>query len=303
MSDFRARLRHLDEITALLYPASAGPGRRPYAVVPSRLVPRRLVPRSRWLPGRRRLPHGPGTIEGHLGEVFGRRVRVVTYVRPARRANRKPVLAALGPGGEVLAFVKVGHNELTRALVRHESTTLTTLAAVPLRVVAPPAVLYHGLWRDMDVLAVTPLPVARARVRPALLAAAVEEIARLPVDGPAYCWHGDFAPWNMAAGPDGRLLVWDWERFGAGVPLGFDALHHFFQRALRRMPPRVAAEACLAHAGRTLEPFMVSSGPARETAVHYLITLADRYERDGHRPLGPPSEWLTPVVDHQEVLR
>jgi hypothetical protein len=107
----------------------------------------------------------------------------------------------------------------------------------------------------------------------------------------------------MAAARDGRLLVWDWERFGTGVPLGFDALHHFFQRALRRMPPRHAAEACLAQAPRTLEPFAVSAAPARHTAAHYLITLADRYERDGHRPLGPPSEWLNPLVDHLEVLR
>ncbi|MEO3812112.1 hypothetical protein ABGB17_24210 [Sphaerisporangium sp. B11E5] len=301
MSDFRARLRHLDEVTALLYPPSAGPGRAAYAIVPSRLLPRRLVPRSRWLPGRRRLPHGPGTIEGHLGEVFGRRVRVVTYVRPARRANRKPVLAAFGTEGDLLAFVKVGHTECSRALVRHESTTLTMLATAPLRTVVAPTVLYHGLWRDMDVLALAPLPVTRARVRPAVLARAAEEIARLPA-GDAFCWHGDFAPWNMAAAADGRLLVWDWERFGTGVPLGFDALHHFFQRALRRMPPRVAAEACVAQAPRTLEPFAVPAPSARQTAVHYLITLADRYERDGHQPLGPPSGWLTPVADNQEVL-
>ncbi|GAA1269683.1 hypothetical protein GCM10009677_22940 [Sphaerisporangium rubeum] len=301
MSDFQARLRHLDEVTALLYPASAGPGRGAYAVVPSRLAPRRLVPRSRWLPGRRRLPRGPGTIEGHLGEVFGRPVRVVTYVRPARRANRKPVLAVFGPDGERLAFVKVGHTERVRALVRHESTTLAMLAAAPPRTVVAPSVLYHGLWRDMDVLALSPLPVTRGRVRPALLARAAEEIARLPA-GAAFSWHGDFAPWNMAASADGRLLVWDWERFGTGVPLGFDALHHFFQRALRRMPPRVAAEACVAQAPRTLESFAVAASPARRTAVHYLATLATRYETDGHQPLGPPSQWLTPVADAQEAL-
>jgi len=43
-------------------------------------------------------------------------------------------------------------------------------------------------------------------------------------------WHGDWAPWNMAR-VDGRLVVWDWEHGGRGVPLGFDPLHFQFQLA------------------------------------------------------------------------
>jgi hypothetical protein len=34
-------------------------------------------------------------------------------------------------------------------------------------------------------------------------------------------WHGDWTPWNMAS-TRGGLLVWDWERFTVGAPLGFD---------------------------------------------------------------------------------
>ena len=45
---------------------------------------------------------------------------------------------------------------------------------------------------------------------------------------PFGAWHGDWTPWNMAS-TRGGLLVWDWERFTVGVPLGFDALHHWLQ--------------------------------------------------------------------------
>jgi hypothetical protein len=55
-------------------------------------------------------------------------------------------------------------------------------------------------------------------------------------------WHGDWGPWNLRATP-GRLLVWDWERSGDGVPLGFDLLHFGYQTALQGLgqPPAVAA--------------------------------------------------------------
>ncbi|MEU8267085.1 hypothetical protein AB0B89_07945 [Sphaerisporangium sp. NPDC049002] len=342
MRDYRARLHYLDEVLPQLYPPppsdpASGPvpsrgsaghaSYTAYALVPSRFLPRRLVPRSRWLPGRRLLPHGPGTIEGHLSEVLGEPVRATSYVRPALRANRKPVLEIHGATGEPLAFVKIGDTDRSRALIRHESATLGLLAATPLEVVVSPTVLHHGIWNGLEVLVLSPLPVRGGRVSPALLDRTVAEIAALglaradhagagrrdPCQGPPslspepggggdHAWHGDFSPWNMAPSPDGRLLVWDWERFATGVPLGFDALHLFFQRALRRMSPPVAAEACLAQAVRTLAPFGVSAAQARKTAVRYLIALTDRYERDGHQPLGPPSQWLNPLVDHQEVL-
>lgn len=44
-------------------------------------------------------------------------------------------------------------------------------------------------------------------------------------------WHGDWVPWNL--GRDrGRLVVWDWEHRGYGVPVGFDLVHQGFQSAL-----------------------------------------------------------------------
>jgi hypothetical protein len=55
-------------------------------------------------------------------------------------------------------------------------------------------------------------------------------------------WHGDWGPWNLRATGE-RLLVWDWERSGDGVPLGFDLLHFGYQTALQGLgqPPAAAA--------------------------------------------------------------
>lgn len=42
-------------------------------------------------------------------------------------------------------------------------------------------------------------------------------------------WHGDWGRWNMGLDHRGVLQVWDWERYDAQVPVGFDALHHAVQ--------------------------------------------------------------------------
>ncbi|WP_433498054.1 hypothetical protein ACQP1K_24580 [Sphaerimonospora sp. CA-214678] len=243
----------------------------------------------------------PDAIAAHLSEVLDRPIRVVVRP-PARRAHHGPVLEAYDSAGRA-GIVKIGETEPARAAVRHESVVLRTLADRPLKIVVPPAVLHHGVWRDAEVLLLSAPPARPRRFmgsRPSagLLEAAVAEIAALGADG-GHAWHGDFTPWNVTVSADGRLLVRNWERFCTGVPYGFDALHHYFHRCLRRMRPGQAAAACLARAGRLLG---TSTADARRTAAHYLITIADRHLRDGHEPFGPPSEWLNPVVDHLECL-
>jgi Phosphotransferase enzyme family len=115
-------------------------------------------------------------------------------------------------------------------------------------------------------------------------------------------WHGDWAPWNMA-NTDHGLLVWDWERFACGVPIGFDALHYRLQSQVapgRRSDPLAAASACAQGAAQLLAPFGVSSGEAQLTAILYLTELATRYLVDrqakaGAR-LGAPGTWLVPAI-------
>jgi hypothetical protein len=295
MSDHKIRLRYLDDTLRLLYPGSGSP--RPYSVLPHPYLPRRLVPRRWWHPGPRVVLADDGSIAAHLSEVFGAPVQTILHVRPARRANRKPVLEAYS-GGVRLAYVKIGDTDRTRALVANEAAILGRLAGEPLKSVVAPTVLYHGTWRDLGVLALSPLPVRRKRVPEALLIQAVKEIAATGEGA----WHGDLSPWNIAPSADGRLLVWDWERYRTGVPLGFDAVHHFFHRALRRMGPATAARSCFAHAVRVLAPYGLSAAQAKRTVLLYLIALADRHAADGHEPLGPPSGWLNPIVDQQETL-
>ncbi|MBV9208809.1 MAG: phosphotransferase [Actinobacteria bacterium] len=114
-------------------------------------------------------------------------------------------------------------------------------------------------------------------------------------------WHGDWTGWNMACTADG-LLVWDWERFTAGVPAGFDALHYGLQSAVarRRQSPAAAAVACVQAAPRSLASFGVPAAGARLVAVLYLTELSVRYLADrqaeaGAR-LGRPGAWLIPAI-------
>ncbi|MEU4508089.1 hypothetical protein AB0G05_01210 [Nonomuraea wenchangensis] len=299
MNDAAVRLGYLADTVRLLYPGPGSP--RAYTVLPHAAVPRRLAPRRWWHVGSPVMVPGEGSIAAHLGEVFGRPVETVLHVRPARRANRKPVLEVRS-GGRLLAYVKVGDTARARALVAAEAAALRRVAGLGLRTVVAPEVLHLGDWRGLAVLAVSPLPVRRRRRAPRpLLLAAIAEIAATGQEAGA-AWHGDFAPWNVCPAPGGRLLVWDWERYATGVPYGFDALHHFFHRALRRLPPPDAARACVARAARELAPLGVPAATARQSALRYLIALADRHAADGHEPLGPPHAWLNPAVDHEEWL-
>jgi hypothetical protein len=115
-------------------------------------------------------------------------------------------------------------------------------------------------------------------------------------------WHGDWTGWNMAS-TAGGLLVWDWERFAPGVPVGFDPLHYRLQSDVvrGRRPPAEAAGACVQDAAACLAPFGVPAGEARLVAVLYLAELSARYLADrqaeaGAR-LGRPGTWLIPAIE------
>jgi phosphotransferase family enzyme len=120
-------------------------------------------------------------------------------------------------------------------------------------------------------------------------------------------WHGDWAPWNMAKTTRG-LMVWDWERFSLGVPLGFDALHHWLQTEVRggRHAPRVVAARCIESAPHLLASFEIAAQQARLIASLYVSDLATRYLFDRQAlagaPLGDPGAWLIPALE-EEVAR
>ncbi len=120
-------------------------------------------------------------------------------------------------------------------------------------------------------------------------------------------WHGDWTPWNMAT-TSASLLVWDWERFSSGVPIGFDAIHFDFQRLLvRGMQPEKAVDITLGRSDRLLAPFGLDPAVANLTALLYLINLASRYLEDrqaeaGAR-LGVLGRWLLPVLARKVASR
>jgi hypothetical protein len=133
---------------------------------------------------------GADTIEDHLTRELGRKVLVSLHLGPAR-ANRKPVLQLLDPGGGTVGFAKVATTALTGQLVAAETATLRLLARAGLTHLTAPTALAGGSWRGLEILVQSPLPVRQPR-RPSAtrLAAATAEVAAVagigtePLDGP-----------------------------------------------------------------------------------------------------------------------
>jgi hypothetical protein len=126
-----------------------------------------------------RVPPGAQTMQSHLSGVLGQEVLLSMHLGAAR-ANRKPVLQLLAPGGAAVGYAKVGVDELTCDLVRAERLALDRLASARLTAIAVPGVLYSGAWQGLEILVLSPLPVRQRRVAlPASgLAAAMEELSR-----------------------------------------------------------------------------------------------------------------------------
>jgi hypothetical protein len=274
------------------------------------------------------VPPGTSTIESYLGEALGRDLLISTYLSTAR-ANRKPVLQLLSPQGQPVGFAKIGTSPLTRALVQAEHDALTRLGQAVLS--ALPVWLRHR-------------PVGAAQLAAAMNSvASVGGLSREPLAGGSYLpwltsrlaaadasaerdtllgtlgtlaarsgdarlvlgsWHGDWTPWNMAS-TRGGLLVWDWERFTEGAPLGFDALHYQLQSAVApgRRDPLAAAAGCVEDAPRSLAAFGLGASDARITGILYLADLATRYLADRQAQagakLGAPGAWLIPSITDQ----
>jgi hypothetical protein len=115
-----------------------------------------------WLPLPRLRVTGTGeSIETFLSAVLGEPVAVGVLLG-TWRANRKPVLRIFGAGGDTLGFAKVGHNDLTRELVRREADNLRGVGASPGGHLQTPELIHHQRWRGLEVLVMSALthPVA-----------------------------------------------------------------------------------------------------------------------------------------------
>jgi hypothetical protein len=98
------------------------------------------------------------------------------------------------------------------------------------------------------------------------------------------CWHGDWAPWNMALS-DRKVVLWDWERFGRDVPFGFDALHFALYRHVATAGGDWSAggEAWHQSGTRILAEVQVGVGEpdvVKVTQLLYLAEIAIRFADD-----------------------
>jgi hypothetical protein len=130
---------------------------------------------DRLLRDRLRVTGDGESIEDRLGELLGRRV-VVSIGLGSERANRKPVLHALSPRGESLAFVKVGDTATARTLIDREAAALGELAGRALRRLRVPRVLHHGDWRGLGLLVLSALPTGAFSLRRGVPVAAMAEL-------------------------------------------------------------------------------------------------------------------------------
>ncbi|MFC7326714.1 aminoglycoside phosphotransferase [Marinactinospora rubrisoli] len=113
---------------------------------------------------RLRVAAGPA-IEYALAAALDREVVIAIHLGPPR-ANRKPVLLLLTPGGRTIGFAKVGVNELTSRLVAAETAALRRLADARLRDITVPRLVYAGEWNGRPLLVQEALPVGHQTDRP-----------------------------------------------------------------------------------------------------------------------------------------
>jgi hypothetical protein len=216
---------------------------------------------------------GDEPLRTSLERFVGERVSYAVQLGADDRLNAKPVLRVLDGRRETAGFVKVPRGPLTAALVENEVGVLERWGAGEPSSFAVPRILGRFALAGARVALMSALPQPFVRWAKPVPVEVFREIAELDgvaeetIGSSAYAtslaerlddgppdirralervlreaggrplrfgfWHGDLAPWNVAWAGD-RLMVWDWERAGGPVPIGFDVLHH-------RIAPGLAA--------------------------------------------------------------
>jgi hypothetical protein len=116
-------------------------------------------------------------------------------------------------------------------------------------------------------------------------------------------WHGDWGAWNMGMGRT-ALQVWDWERYDAEVPIGFDALH-FAAQSVRpgRREERRQEAAFLDAVPHLLDELGVRPARRELTLRLYLVEMALRYtdaQRHGATPaLRRRTSWVLSLLEQR----
>ncbi len=123
------------------------------------------------------------------------------------------------------------------------------------------------------------------------------------VEFPVGSWHGDWTRWNQAPAPAQGLLVWDWERFCSGVPLGYDALHYSGQVGAGLPGGALAGLGVTREAlPSLLAPFGVSTRAQEPVFVLYLVELLVRYTEDAQTRMTYGRLWVDALTATLETL-
>lgn len=118
-----------------------------------------------------------------LPEVTGLpRCEVAISVGRALRPNLKPVLQVVDRRGMPVAYVKIGWNQLTTALVRNEARALRALARSPSPILQAPRLLGERVWNGLSLTILSPLRHRlwrRGRINQPPATAVLAEVAEL----------------------------------------------------------------------------------------------------------------------------
>ena len=129
----------------------------PARILLERSVRTRALQVTRWpMLSVRATSPGADSVERYLGEHLGAEVRVGILLG-TRRVSQKPVLQVFGLDGSSLGYAKVGHNDLTTALVRREAEALVTVRGHLPQSFRLPRLLHHGRWAGLEILVMSPL--------------------------------------------------------------------------------------------------------------------------------------------------
>jgi hypothetical protein len=246
------------------------------------------------------LPNGPGF--AHLGWQAKRPPVVLVQIGRPDPAQKALVTLIDPDEARPCAVAKLALGDAAAVAIAREATTLVQLARE--RPGLAPALLEHDpsagrillaylhgrpsgrrlTAAHLDWLEGLRIQGATARLGPGTapdsagtLPPPVAEACRRLADTaplPAFWMHGDFAPWNIKLGADGRLLVVDWEEARAGMPPLQDLLYfHYNQSVLlhrggglgRLRRETASLRACLSRLG-------VAPERLGEIVLHFLAS-------------------------------
>lgn len=123
-------------------------------------------------------PTTASLLAGQLEDLFGKgHLEIAVFFGEQLRPNRKPVLQVMTERGDVLGYVKVGWNTLTKRLVANEAEALRSMAETPPAAFRVPRLLGEASVGDLRITVVSAFPHRLLR-RGALGAAAPYAAAR-----------------------------------------------------------------------------------------------------------------------------